>query len=72
VPVGLLPPLTVAVKVTDCPTNDGLSDETTAVVVTAGPLALTLKRTMWLPLFSVIQRLPSGPVVIIILSLAPI
>ncbi len=32
-PVGLVP-VTVAVKVTDCPTVDGFADETSAVVVT--------------------------------------
>ena len=38
VPVGLVPPETVAVNVTDWPNVDGLSDETTPVVV-AGPAA---------------------------------
>ena len=37
-PVGVpVPVLTVAVSVTDCPTVDGFGDDTTAVVVDAGP-----------------------------------
>ena len=36
VPVGLLP-VTVAVKVTDCPTVDGLSEDSATVVVGPGP-----------------------------------
>ena len=44
-PVGALPPLTVAVKVTDAPVVDGLSEELRAVEV-AIRLADTLRMTL--------------------------
>src|SRR5688572_31266336 len=56
VPLGVPAPgataLTVAVKVTACPTTDGLTDEVTAVVV----LALI---TVWMTLPALARKLPS-------------
>src|SRR5207248_9483843 len=62
VPVGALP-LTVAVKATPCPNDDGLIDEATLVVVGVGPTAPVVARPMRLPSYSVNHKFPSGPLV---------